>query len=158
MKRRICLIIVGIILVAILAFAFYKLSAGDSFEKTLVSSEWYVQMSEGTTAVYTFHKNGTFDCEAHIALGEQEASMTRSGTYAVDKDESGALRVLLQYPNANAPVEITCTEKEDGTVHMRSRAAKCRKMDSNIPGDFQNLRVLFCPFPGVSLLSFRCME
>lgn len=33
MKRRICLIIVGIILVAILAFAFYKLSAGDSFEK-----------------------------------------------------------------------------------------------------------------------------
>lgn len=42
MKRRICLIIVGIILVAILAFAFYKLSAGDSFEKTLVSSEWYV--------------------------------------------------------------------------------------------------------------------
>ena len=43
MKRRICLIIVGIILVAILAFAFYKLSAGDSFEKTLVSSEWYVQ-------------------------------------------------------------------------------------------------------------------
>lgn len=103
MKRRICLIIAGIILVAILAFAFYKLSAGDSFEKTLVSSEWYVQMSEGTTAVYTFHKNGTFDCEAHIALGEQEASMTRSGTYAVDKDESGALRVLLQYPNANAP-------------------------------------------------------
>ena len=91
MKRRICLIIAGIILVAILAFAFYKLSAGDSFEKTLVSSEWYVQMSEGTTAVYTFHKNGTFDCEAHIALGEQEASMTRSGTYAVDKDESGAL-------------------------------------------------------------------
>lgn len=90
MKRRICLIIAGIILVAILAFAFYKLSAGDSFEKTLVSSEWYVQMSEGTTAVYTFHKNGTFDCEAHIALGEQEASMTRSGTYAVDKDESGA--------------------------------------------------------------------
>lgn len=46
MKRRICLIIAGIILVAILAFAFYKLSAGDSFEKTLVSSEWYVQMSE----------------------------------------------------------------------------------------------------------------
>ena len=40
MKRRICLIIAGIILVAILAFAFYKLSAGDSFEKTLVSSEW----------------------------------------------------------------------------------------------------------------------
>lgn len=158
MKRRICLIIAGIILVAILAFAFYKLSAGDSFEKTLVSSEWYVQMSEGTTAVYTFHKNGTFDCEAHIALGEQEASMTRSGTYAVDKDESGAPRVLLQYPNANAPVEITCTEKEDGTVRMRSRAAKCRKMDSKIPGDFQNLRVLFCPFPGVSLLSFRCME
>ena len=39
MKRRICLIIAGIILVAILAFAFYKLSAGDSFEKTLVSSE-----------------------------------------------------------------------------------------------------------------------
>ena len=103
---------------AILAFAFYKLSAGDSFEKTLVSSEWYVQMSEGTTAVYTFHKNGTFDCEAHIALGEQEASMPRSGTYAVDKDESGAPRVLLQYPNANAPVEITCTEKEDGTVRM----------------------------------------
>ena len=64
MKRRICLIIAGIILVAILAFAFYKLSAGDSFEKKLVSSEWYVQMSEGTTAVYTFHKNGTFDCEA----------------------------------------------------------------------------------------------
>ena len=158
MKRRICLIIAGIILVAILAFAFYKLSAGDSFEKTLVSSEWYVQMSEGTTAVYTFHKNGTFDCEAHIALGEQEASMTRSGTYAVDKDESGARRVLLQYPNANAPVEITCTEKKTERSAWRSRAAKCRKMDSKIPGDFQNLRVLFCPFPGVSLLSFRCME
>lgn len=56
MKRRICLIIAGIILVAILAFAFYKLSAGDSFEKTLVSSEWYVQMSEGTTAVIRFIK------------------------------------------------------------------------------------------------------
>ena len=110
-----------------MAFAFYKLSAGDSFEKTLVSSEWYVQMSEGTTAVYTFHKNGTFDCEAHIALGEQEASMTRSGTYAVDKDESGALRVLLQYPNANAPVEITCTEKEDGTVRMEIAGCEMQK-------------------------------
>ena len=127
MKRRICLIIAGIILVAILAFAFYKLSAGDSFEKKLVSSEWYVQMSEGTTAVYTFHKNGTFDCEAHIALGEQEASMTRSGTYAVDKGESGALRVLLQYPNANAPVEITCTEKEDGTVRMEIAGCEMQK-------------------------------
>lgn len=127
MKRRICLIIAGIILVAILAFAFYKLSAGDSFEKTLVSSEWYVQMSEGTTAVYTFHKNGTFDCEAHIALGEQEASMTRSGTYAVDKGESGALRVLLQYPNANAPVEITCTEKEDGAVRMEIAGCEMQK-------------------------------
>ena len=31
MKRRICLIIAGIILVAILAFAFYKLSAGGQF-------------------------------------------------------------------------------------------------------------------------------
>lgn len=158
MKRRICLIIAGIILVAILAFAFYKLSAGDSFEKTLVSSEWYVQMSEGTTAVYTFHKNGTFDCEAHIALGEQEASMTRSGTYAVDKDESGAPRVLLQYPNANAPWKSPARKKKTERSAWRSRAAKCRKMDSKIPGDFQNLRVLFCPFPGVSLLSFRCME
>ena len=56
MKRRICLIIAGIILVAILAFAFYKLSAGDSFEKTLVSSEWYVQMSEGRPRYIRFIK------------------------------------------------------------------------------------------------------
>ena len=41
MKRRICLIIAGIILVAILAFAFYKLSAGDSFEKTLTGISKY---------------------------------------------------------------------------------------------------------------------
>ena len=158
MKRRICLIIAGIILVAILAFAFYKLSAGDSFEKTLVSSEWYVQMSEGTTAVYTFHKNGTFDCEAHIALGEQEASMTRSGTYAVDKDESGTPGCCCSTRTQTRPWKSPARKKKTERSAWRSRAAKCRKMDSKIPGDFQNLRVLFCPFPGVSLLSFRCME
>ena len=53
--------------------------------------------------------------------------MTRSGTYAVDKDESGAPRVLLQYPNANAPMEITCTEKEDGTVRMEIAGCEMQK-------------------------------
>lgn len=44
MKRRICLIIAGIILVAILAFAFYKLSAGAVLKK-----RWFLP-------------NGTFRC------------------------------------------------------------------------------------------------
>lgn len=118
MKRHICLAIAGIILVSALALVFYGFGTGDDFEKTLLSSSWYVKMSEGTTAVYTFQKNGTFDCEAHITLGQEQASLTRSGTYEVDEDESGAILVLLLYPNADAPVEITCTEAEDGTIRM----------------------------------------
>ena len=41
--------------------------------------------------------------------------------------ETAKNRVLLQYPNANAPVEITCTEKEDGTVRMEIAGCEMQK-------------------------------
>ena len=47
--------------------------------------------------------------------------------YATLDGTQGARRVLLQYPNANAPVEITCTEKEDGTVRMEIAGCEMQK-------------------------------
>lgn len=76
-------------------------------KKQLTDGAWETDMSEGTTAVYTFTKKGEFTCDATVTLGEQSASLTRGGTYEI-READGEVTVVLHYPNVNYEVEITC--------------------------------------------------
>ena len=67
-------------------------------KKELWSGPWYVDMSEGTTAVYTFAKDDTFTCDAIVTLEGQSASVSREGNYAVAEID-GAVVVVLSYPH-----------------------------------------------------------
>ena len=78
-------------------------------KKELTSGPWLADMSEGTTATYTFAKDGTFTCDAVMTVGEQSASLTREGNYEI-KEAGDAVTVYLLYPNVTYFVEITCTE------------------------------------------------
>ena len=78
-------------------------------KKQLTSAPWSADMSEGTTAQYTFTKEGEFTCDTTISLGEQSASLSRSGTYEI-QEVNGEVAVYLMYPDVTYLVEITCTE------------------------------------------------
>ena len=79
----------------------------------LTASSWKAELSEGTTAVYTFGTDGTFRCDASAVLDGKTASITKSGVYTVDETENAAA-VHLQYENAQYIVDIVCTKDTQG--------------------------------------------
>lgn len=79
----------------------------------LIASSWKVELSEGTTAVYTFQSDGTFRCDASAVLNGKTADITKTGIYTVDENESAA-EVHLQYENAEYIVDISCAKNAQG--------------------------------------------
>jgi len=82
-------------------------------KKQLTDAPWSVDMSEGTTAVYTFTSKGEFTCDATMTVGEQSASLSRSGTYEI-KEVGETVTVYLMYPNVTYLVEIQCNKEDSG--------------------------------------------
>ena len=82
-------------------------------KQQLSSGPWLTDLSEGTTAAYTFTKDGSFTCEASISAGMESGALSRSGSYTVELTQTGAV-VHLQYPNVSYVVDILCTENGSG--------------------------------------------
>lgn len=113
MKTKILKLLVILLILAVTLCACGKdASPAGIVKKQLTSGTWYADMSEGTTAGYTFTAKGEFTCDATVTVGEQSAGFTRSGTYEV-KEENGNVTVYLQYPDVDYLVEITCTPDGD---------------------------------------------
>ena len=87
--------------------------AEAQLKRQLTSGPWLTDLSEGTTAAYTFTKDGSFTCEASIAAGGESGALSRSGSYTVELTQTGAV-VHLQYPNVSYVVDILCTESGSG--------------------------------------------
>ena len=85
----------------------------DIVKKQITSDEWYADMSEGTSACYRFTKDGGFSCTATIQAGEESAEFVREGTYTI-VEENDAVLVILQYPNVNHQLPMTCTPEGEG--------------------------------------------
>lgn len=85
-------------------------------KKELTSAPWYVDMSAGTTAKYTFTKDGEFTCDATVTLEGQSATVSREGNYAVAEIE-GAVVVVLSYPHVGTEVELTVETTESGYAY-----------------------------------------
>lgn len=113
MKTRTWMPLVILLMMAVaLSACSAKNSPSEIVKKQLTSGTWAAAMSEGTTARYTFTKDGNFTCETSVTAGDQEAQLSREGTYEVV--ESGdAVGVFLRYPKSTYVVEITCTRNGD---------------------------------------------
>ena len=85
-------------------------------KKELQSGPWYVDMSEGTQAKYTFSKDGTFTCDATVTLEGQSATVSRGGNFAV-AEINGAVVVVLSYPHVGTEVELTVQVTENGYAY-----------------------------------------
>ena len=79
----------------------------------LTASSWKAELSEGTTAVYTFGADGTFRCDASAVLDGKTAAITKAGVYTIEETENAAA-VHLQYENAAYIVDISCTKDARG--------------------------------------------
>ena len=108
-----CILLVGICL---LTGCGGNASPAAIVKKELQSAPWYVDMSEGTTAVYTFAKDDTFTCDAIVTLEDQSASVSHSGNYAVAEID-GAVVVVLSYPHVGTEVELTVQVTESGYAY-----------------------------------------
>lgn len=112
-KKMICLLFILLVFSLTVCACGVDDSPAGIVKKQLTSGPWSVDMSEGTTAVYTFTAKGEFTCDATMTVGEQSASLTRSGTYEI-KEVEGFVTVFLMYPDVTYLVEIDCTEGENG--------------------------------------------
>lgn len=114
MKKNLCKIIaLSLILVFMLAACGGESKPEDIVKKQLASGTWYADMSMGTTAGYTFQKDGSFTCDTAVTLEGQSVSLTRGGTYEILPSGEGVM-VALAFAEAGYLVEITCTENGDG--------------------------------------------
>ena len=106
---------VTLLLLSVLLFALCACAAGapKRLADVLTASAWKTELSEGTTAVYTFEADGTFRCDASAVLDGKTANITKSGVYTVDETENAAA-VHLQYENAQYIVDIVCTKDAQG--------------------------------------------
>lgn len=85
-------------------------------KKELTSDPWYVDMSEGTSACYTFTKDGKFTCDATVSIEGASASLSRSGEYAM-AEIGGQVVVVLMYIENGVEVELTVKETETGYAY-----------------------------------------
>ena len=113
--RKIALVLLCILLVGacLLTGCGGDNSPAGVVKKELMSGPWYVDMSEATTAVYTFSKDETFTCDAIVTLEGQSASVSRSGNFAV-AEINGAVVVVLSYPHVGTEVELTVQQTQNG--------------------------------------------
>ena len=111
MKKNLCKMLMTLLAMALLLCACgAERSPADIVKKQLTSGTWYADMSEGTTAGYTFTKDGKFTCEATVTVEDKQASLVREGTYQI-ASSGDVVAVSLQYPDVGYLVEIICTEK-----------------------------------------------
>ena len=110
MMKKVTLLLLSVLLTALCACA---AGAPKSLKEALTACSWKAELSEGTTAVYTFKADGTFRCDASAVLDGKTANITKSGVYTVDEDENTAA-VHLQYENAEYIVDISCTKNAQG--------------------------------------------
>ncbi len=116
--RKFTLVLLCILLVGtcLLAGCGGDRSPAEVVKKELQSGPWYVDMSEGTTAKYTFSKDGSFTCDAIVTLEGQSATVSREGNFAV-AEISGAVKVVLSYPHVGTEVELTVQVTESGYAY-----------------------------------------
>lgn len=123
MKKVICCLLAILLITAgILCGCGRESTPAEIVKKQITSGPWYADMSEGTAACYTFTQDNRFSCAATVSAGDRSADFVREGTYAVIETD-GALSVILQYPNVDYQVAISCTP-EDG--HYALEIAGCR--------------------------------
>lgn len=91
-------------------------SPAEVVKKELQSGPWYADMSEGTTAAYTFRKDDTFTCDATVTLEGQSATVSREGNFAVAEID-GTVVVVLSYPHVGTEVELTVQATEKGYAY-----------------------------------------
>ncbi len=122
MKKELCGLL-AILLIISLAFwgCGKEETPAEIVKKQITSGAWYADMSEGTSACYTFTKDNRFSCAATVTAGDKSADFVREGTYSII-EENGETAVILQYPDVNYQVTITCTP-EDG--HYALEIAGC---------------------------------
>lgn len=116
--RKIALVLLCILLIGscLLCGCESESSPEAVVKKELTSGPWYVDMSEGTQAKYTFTKNGDFTCDASVVLGEASTSFSRSGEFAVAEID-GKVVVMLAYPENGYEVELTVQVTENGYAY-----------------------------------------
>ena len=116
--RKIALLVLCILLAAacVLTGCGSAATPAEVVKKELQSGPWYADMSEGTTAKYTFSKDGTFTCDATVTLEGQSASVSREGNFAVAEIE-GTVVVVLSYPHVGTEVELTVQATENGFAY-----------------------------------------
>ena len=116
--KRLTLVLLCILLVCGCVFA--GCGKDDSpagvVKKELTSAPWYVDMSEGTTAKYTFTKDGEFTCDAFVSIEGASTSFSRSGEYAVAEID-GEVVVVLMYIENGVEVELTVQATESGNAY-----------------------------------------
>lgn len=86
-------------------------------KKELTSGPWYVDMSEGTQACYSFARDGAFTCVATVNLEGQSASVSREGNFAVAEIGDDVV-VVLSYPHVGTEVELTVQKTESGYSYL----------------------------------------
>ena len=90
-------------IVLLLALCACAAGAPKNLTDALTASSWKAELSEGTSAVYTFAAD----------LDGKTASITKSGVYTVDETENAAA-VHLQYENIQYIVDIVCAKDAQG--------------------------------------------
>lgn len=113
MKKNLCKI-TAMLLVAVMMLTACggQDTAEKIIKKQLTSGTWYADMSIGTTAGYTFSKDGSFTCETTVTLDGQHAELTRGGSYEI-LTEGEDVKVSLSFEGAGYLVEIVCTANGD---------------------------------------------
>lgn len=107
----------GLLVILLVLAMTLSACGGDStpagiVKKQLTSGPWYADLSEGTAACYSFTSDNQFTCDASVTAGENSVGFSREGTYAI-MEENGEITVILQYPDVNYQVKITCTPEAD---------------------------------------------
>lgn len=113
MKKNLCKIMMMLLAaVLILTACGSQDTAEKIIKKQLTSGVWYADMSLGTTAGYTFSKDGSFTCETAVTLEGEHAELTRGGSYEI-LTEGENVTVYLAFEGAGYLVEIVCTANGD---------------------------------------------
>ena len=122
MKKQICSLLAILLMTAgILCGCGREQTPAEIVKKQITSGVWCADMSEGTAACYTFTGDNRFSCAATVTAGGKSADFVREGTYAIVETD-GALQVILQYPNVDYQVAISCTPEGD---HYALEIAGC---------------------------------
>ena len=95
--RKFTLVLLCIMLIGscLLTGCGQPMTPAEVVKKELTSAPWLVDMSEGTTASYTFTRDGHFTCDAAVSVGEESAAFSRSGDYALAEIDGKVVVILM---------------------------------------------------------------